>query len=96
MLTLYTPINLQVNFEVVREPSREDEEIFGFELCDSTPGDAFVTDVGWDPLFGTPIFRTLAGRSRCPYARRARNRRTVVSQLKGSALAPSVLNSSFA
>jgi len=37
----------------------------GFTLSDPELGDSFVTEVLTDPIFGTPLFRTLSGASRC-------------------------------
>jgi hypothetical protein len=37
----------------------------GFTLSDPNLGDYFVTEVLTDPVYGTPLFRTLSGLSRC-------------------------------
>jgi len=37
----------------------------GFTLSDPELGDSFVTEILTDPVYGTPLFRTLSGASRC-------------------------------
>jgi hypothetical protein len=37
----------------------------GFTLSDPELGDSFVTEITSDPVYGTPLFRTLSGQSRC-------------------------------
>ena len=39
----------------------------GFDLGDNDPGDAFTVDVKTDPVYGTPVFVTLSGQTKCPY-----------------------------
>ena len=38
-----------------------------FTLSDETTGDQFDVRIRTDPVYGTPIFETLAGRSMCPH-----------------------------
>lgn len=38
-----------------------------FELFDNTEGDGFTVDVLHDPVYKTPVFKTVAGQSSCPY-----------------------------
>ncbi len=35
-------------------------------LKDANPGDKYTVNIGKDPAYGTPVFRTLAGLSSCP------------------------------
>ncbi|NUM71529.1 MAG: T9SS type A sorting domain-containing protein, partial [Ignavibacteriaceae bacterium] len=39
----------------------------GFTLADDDPGDGFTVNIAQDKVFGTPVFRTVAGQSSCPY-----------------------------
>ena len=36
-----------------------------FTLCDPDLGDEFVTEIGSDPLYGTPVFSTVLGKTSC-------------------------------
>ena len=38
-----------------------------YTLSDDDHGDDYTVDVGSDPVFGTPVFRVVAGNSSCPY-----------------------------
>ena len=42
-------------------------ESFSFVLGDETMGDYFDVALARDPVYGTPVFKTLAGRSSCPH-----------------------------
>jgi hypothetical protein len=48
------------------EESGESESV-EFTLTDGDYGDFFDVEVLVDPLYGTPVFKTLAGRSQCPH-----------------------------
>jgi hypothetical protein len=39
----------------------------GFELKDDDPGDFFSVDIKKDPIYGTPVFGLVSGRSSCPW-----------------------------
>ncbi|MEQ1745665.1 MAG: LamG-like jellyroll fold domain-containing protein [Saprospiraceae bacterium] len=39
----------------------------GYVLKDNDPGDAFTVDVGIDSVYKTPVFRTKAGQTSCPW-----------------------------
>nr|NQU91957.1 right-handed parallel beta-helix repeat-containing protein [Bacteroidota bacterium] len=39
----------------------------GFNLGDNDPGDAFTVDIKTDPVYGTPVFQTISGQTKCPY-----------------------------
>jgi len=39
----------------------------GYVLADNDPGDAFSVDVAMDSVYKTPVFRTRAGSSSCPW-----------------------------
>lgn len=39
----------------------------GYVLHDDDPGDAFTVDVAMDPVYKTPVFRTITGQSSCPW-----------------------------
>jgi len=38
-----------------------------YTLVDDDSGDDYTVDVGSDPVYGTPVFRVVAGNSSCPY-----------------------------
>ena len=38
-----------------------------YTLVDDDDGDDYTVDVGTDPVYGTPVFRVVAGNSSCPY-----------------------------
>lgn len=46
----------------------------GYVLADNDPGDAFTVDVKMDDVYGTPVFKTLAGQSSCPWEDSTANR----------------------
>ena len=39
----------------------------GYVLADDDPGDGFSVDIGMDSVYRTPVFRTKAGQSSCPW-----------------------------
>lgn len=39
----------------------------GYSLRDDDPGDALTVDIFKDPVFGTPVFETVAGTTSCPW-----------------------------
>ena len=39
----------------------------GFELKDDDPGDFFSVNIKKDPIYGTPVFDLVSGRSSCPW-----------------------------
>jgi len=43
------------------------ERTTGFELKDDDPGDFFSVDIKKDPVYGTPVFQLVSGRSSCPW-----------------------------
>lgn len=43
------------------------EQTSGFELKDDDPGDFFSVDIKKDPVYGTPVFGLVSGRSSCPW-----------------------------
>jgi hypothetical protein len=47
--------------------SQLEERTTGFELKDDDPGDFFSVDVKKDPVYGTPVFQLVSGRSSCPW-----------------------------
>ncbi len=46
----------------------------GYVLADDDPGDAFTVDVAMDSVYHTPVFRTVAGQSSCPWEDNTANR----------------------
>ncbi len=46
----------------------------GYVLEDDDPGDFFSVDIGKDKVYGTPAFRTKAGRSSCPHEYKTQER----------------------
>ncbi len=38
-----------------------------YSLMDDDHGDDYTVDVGYDPVYGTPVFNVVAGNSSCPY-----------------------------
>ena len=49
----------------------------GFVLEDDDAGDYFSIDVLTDPVYGTPVFNTVAGRSSCPYEENTQHRESL-------------------
>ena len=43
----------------------EDTVQVAYTLCDPQVGDEFVTEVGMDPVYGTPVFSTVLGKTSC-------------------------------
>ncbi|MFA8300532.1 MAG: LamG-like jellyroll fold domain-containing protein [Hyphomicrobiales bacterium] len=60
-------------------------ESFTINLDDDDDGDQFYFYVRQDPIYGSPIFLTYAGRSMCPYEKNTRPREGV--ELKGDEVA---------
>ncbi len=58
----------------------QQEKITGFELRDDDPGDFFSVDVKKDPVYGTPVFDLVSGRSSCPWEVGTQPRETVQLQ----------------
>lgn len=52
----------QSNFGEILE-----ENTTGFELRDDDPGDFFSINIKKDPVYGTPVFALVSGRSSCPW-----------------------------
>ena len=52
-----------------------------FTLGDSTPGDMFDVEIKRDPVYGTPVFLTHAGRSMCPYEANTNNRQRYEAEI---------------
>jgi len=57
-----------------------EERTTGFELKDDDPGDFFSVDIKKDPVYGTPVFNMLSGRSSCPWEPGTQPRETVQLQ----------------
>lgn len=53
--------------ETTLEDSDSDDTSISFVLGDADAGDEFVVDLFFDEKYGTVIFNTVAGQSRCPY-----------------------------
>jgi len=60
-----TNIRMEVGKSTTR--SQLEERTTGFELKDDDPGDFFSVDVKKDPVYGTPVFQLVSGRSSCPW-----------------------------
>jgi len=56
------------------------EQTSGFELRDDDPGDFFSVDIKKDPVYGTPVFDLVSGRSSCPWEAGTQPRETVQLQ----------------
>ncbi|MEO0338283.1 MAG: thrombospondin type 3 repeat-containing protein [Bacteroidota bacterium] len=56
------------------------ERTIGFELRDDDPGDFFSVDVKKDPVYGTPVFNLISGRSSCPWEKGTQPRETLQLQ----------------
>ncbi len=56
------------------------ERTIGFELRDDDPGDFFSVDVKKDPVYGTPVFNLVSGRSSCPWEPGTQPRETLQLQ----------------
>ncbi len=60
----------KLDIGISSEISYEISNTIGFELADddaSPPGDVFTIDVLGDPVYGTPVFKLLGGKSSCPW-----------------------------
>jgi len=55
-----------------------------FTLHDEDIGDSFDVAIFKDPVYGTPVFRTLSGRSLCPHETRTVSREKVRISFEGS------------
>lgn len=53
--------------ESSRERSVSGSQSYSFKLSDPEIGDYFDVEVFQDPVYNTPVFRTVAGVSRCPH-----------------------------
>ncbi|KAG2485484.1 hypothetical protein HYH03_015758 [Edaphochlamys debaryana] len=56
---------LEFSSSLLQETARE--RTVSFTLQDAHPGDSFLVKIKPDMAFGTPMFETLAGASKCPY-----------------------------
>lgn len=60
--------NTSKRFGKSQNQSDEVAQLIRYTLADDDPGDLFKINVVRDPMFGTPIFRTITGtKSSCPY-----------------------------
>ena len=50
-----------------REDTETTSRTVGYVLADRDPGDFFSVDIGTDPIYGTPVFETISGRSSNPH-----------------------------
>ena len=68
-MTKFNILNLKTH--VIHESTKDDTDAestsIGFTLGDDDPGDEFVVDLYYDEKFGTVIFNSIAGRSKCPH-----------------------------
>lgn len=60
-----TNIRMEIGQSATR--SQLEERMTGFELKDDDPGDFFSVDIKKDPVYGTPVFQLVSGRSSCPW-----------------------------
>jgi len=58
---------IHVTHESTDESTDTESTSIRFTLGDDEPGDEFVVDLYYDEKFGTIIFDTIAGRSKCPH-----------------------------
>lgn len=56
------------------------EQTSGFELRDDDPGDFFSVDIKRDPVYATPVFDLVSGRSSCPWEAGTQPRETLQLQ----------------
>ena len=60
----------KLDIGISKEVSYEISNTIGFELADDDadpPGDVFTIDILGDPVYGTPVFDLLGGKSSCPW-----------------------------
>ncbi|MEM1094460.1 MAG: T9SS type A sorting domain-containing protein [Bacteroidota bacterium] len=50
-----------------KEETETSSQTIGYVLSDPDVGDFFSVDVGTDPVYGTPVFQTVSGRSSVPH-----------------------------
>lgn len=60
-------LKTHVIHESTKEKTDTESTSIGFTLGDNDPGDEFVVDLYYDEKFGTVIFHSVAGRSKCPH-----------------------------
>ena len=60
-------LTLSVNHESNKQHTQTNSATVDFVLGDDNPGDEFVIDLYFDKKFGTIVFDTVAGRSKCPH-----------------------------
>ncbi|MEM6648108.1 MAG: LamG domain-containing protein, partial [Bacteroidota bacterium] len=64
-------VGAHFNFTTESVTEEEDTEVtsqtIGYVLSDPDVGDFFSVDVGTDPVYGTPVFQTVSGRSSVPH-----------------------------
>ncbi len=67
--TQFLPLefNIHVLHESTKETSQTESTSIGFVLGDDDPQDEFVVDLFYDDKYGTIIFNTVAGQSKCPH-----------------------------
>ena len=60
-------MKVSLSTKVTHKSTTTESETIQFSLSDRTVGDQFEVEVLEDPMFGTPIFHTVSGRSKCPW-----------------------------
>lgn len=61
--------------------SNDESTTISFTLADDDPNDSYTLDVLDDPVYGTPVFRTRAGESMCPWVPGTLNREEIGFQV---------------
>lgn len=75
-------VETQMRFEMGTSATKTvlQEQTSGFELKDDDPGDFFSVDIKKDPVYGTPVFGLVSGRSSCPWEAGTQPRETLQLQ----------------
>mmetsp|Transcript_21609 Transcript_21609/g.27877 ORF Transcript_21609/g.27877 Transcript_21609/m.27877 type:complete len:1916 (+) Transcript_21609:457-6204(+) len=60
-------LNVHMTHESTKEETDTEQTSIGFVLGDNDEQDEFVVDLFYDDQYGTVIFKTVAGQSKCPH-----------------------------
>ena len=74
-------LEVHVEHTHIQEDSKEHSTEIGFVLGDEDSGDFFDVQVHNDPYYGTFIFNTVAGKTKCPHEANTRRREGVGLQI---------------
>lgn len=70
----YMSVTLGIGSTLESTSTEQETTTVGYRLSDNDPGDIFTVNVLRDPVYGTPVFKTVSGSSSCPYEEGTVNR----------------------